>query len=173
MSAAQVRPMSSSPAASSIRSSPSLAAHLGALQHTIPLHARYDNFIGGRWVAPVKGGYFDNFSPTTGQVICQIARSQSEDVELAIDAAHAAAESWGRTAITTSKNEECIGQLQHESAWILLGAIHGAWWKRADRGIARSVRSVDRIGILELTPSHSINKSTRPRPYAYLDLLIF
>jgi aldehyde dehydrogenase len=99
MSAAQVRPMSSSPAASSIRASASLAAHLGTLQRTIPLHARYDNFIGGRWVAPVKGRYFDNVSPTTGQVICQIARSQSEDVELAIDAAHAAAESWGRTAV--------------------------------------------------------------------------
>jgi hypothetical protein len=51
MSAAQVRPMSSSPAASSIRASASLAAHLGTLQHTIPLHSRYDNFIGGRWVA--------------------------------------------------------------------------------------------------------------------------
>jgi aldehyde dehydrogenase len=99
MSAAQVRPMSSSPAPGSIRASASLAAHLGTLQHTIPLHARYDNFIGGRWVAPVKGGYFDNVSPTTGQVICQIARSQFEDVELAIDAAHAAAESWGRTAV--------------------------------------------------------------------------
>jgi aldehyde dehydrogenase len=93
MSAAQVRPMSSSQGAGSIRASASLAAHLGTLQRTIPLHARYDNFIGGRWVAPIKGGYFDNVSPTTGQVICQIARSQSEDVELAIDAAHAAADS--------------------------------------------------------------------------------
>jgi aldehyde dehydrogenase len=48
---------------------------------------------------PAKGGYFDNISPTTGQVICQIARSQAEDVERAIDAAHAAADKWGRTAV--------------------------------------------------------------------------
>ena len=47
----------------------------------------------------VKGDYFDNISPTTGQVICQIARSQAEDVERAIDAAHAAADGWGRTAV--------------------------------------------------------------------------
>ena len=100
MSAAQVRPMSSTPAAGSIRASASLAAHLGMLQHTIPLRARYENFIGGQWVAPVKGGYFDNVSPTTGQVICRIARSQAEDVELRHRCgARGGADSWGRTAV--------------------------------------------------------------------------
>ena len=75
--------------------SASLTAHLKTIERKIPLHARYENFIGGKWIAPVKGGYFDNISPTTGQVICQIARSQAEDVELALDAAHAAAEQMG------------------------------------------------------------------------------
>ena len=79
--------------------STSFSAHLKGLQRTLPLRSHYDNFIGGRWIAPVKGGYFDNLSPTTGQVICKIARSQAEDVELALDAAHAAAEKWGRTAV--------------------------------------------------------------------------
>ena len=50
-------------------------------------------------MAPVKGGYFDNVSPTTGQVICQIPRSQAEDVERALDAAHAAAPGWAKTAV--------------------------------------------------------------------------
>src|ERR1700726_971620 len=99
MCSAQVRPMSSMPAAGLIRESASFAAHLKTIERKIPLRSQYQNFIGGEWVAPVKGGYFDNLSPTTGQVICQIARSQSEDVELAIDAAHAAAESWGGTAV--------------------------------------------------------------------------
>src|SRR5664279_6424156 len=99
MSSAQVRPVSATPAAGPIRESASFAAHLKTLERKIALHSRYENFIGGKWVAPVKGGYFDNISPTTGQVICQIARSQAEDVELAIDAAHAAADKWGRTPV--------------------------------------------------------------------------
>ena len=98
MSSAQVRPSTES-GADSIRESSSFAAHLKTLEHTIPLRSRYENFIGGKWVAPQKGGYFDNVSPTTGQVICKIARSQAEDIERAVDAAHAAAGAWGRTAV--------------------------------------------------------------------------
>src|ERR1700720_1799654 len=99
MSSAQVKLASSTLAAGPIRESASFAAHLKTIERKIPLHSRYENFIGGEWVAPVKGGYFDNISPTTGQVICKIARSQAEDVELAIDAAHAAADGWGRTPV--------------------------------------------------------------------------
>ena len=99
MSSAQVRPMSSTPAVGSIHESASFAAHLKTIERKIPLRSHYENFIGGEWVAPVKGGYFDNISPTTGRVICKIARSQAEDVELAIDAAHAAADGWGRTPV--------------------------------------------------------------------------
>jgi aldehyde dehydrogenase len=58
---------------------------------------KFANFIGGKWVAPVRGQYFDNISPVSGQVLCQVARSTAEDVELALDAAHKARESWGRT----------------------------------------------------------------------------
>jgi hypothetical protein len=83
---AQVRPSSQSNGAP-IHESGSFAAHLKTLEKKIPLHARYGNFIGGEWIAPLKGGYFDNISPTTGQVICQIPRSQAADVERAIDAA--------------------------------------------------------------------------------------
>jgi aldehyde dehydrogenase len=64
-----------------------------------PFKARYDNFIGGQFVPPVDGQYFDNTSPITGKVICQIARSQKADIELALDAAHKAAEAWGRTSV--------------------------------------------------------------------------
>ncbi|MBC6448758.1 aldehyde dehydrogenase [Actinokineospora xionganensis] len=59
---------------------------------------RYDNFIGGQWVPPVDGRYFDNPSPVDGKVFCQVARSSAADVELALDAAHAAAPAWGRTS---------------------------------------------------------------------------
>jgi aldehyde dehydrogenase len=82
-----------------LHASNSFTAHMAKLDRKLPLRARYENFIGGKWVAPAKGGYFDNISPTTGQVICQIARSQAEDVERAVDAAHAAADRWGRTAV--------------------------------------------------------------------------
>ena len=59
---------------------------------------RYDNFIGGKWVAPVRGQYFQNITPITGQQVCEIARSTAEDIELALDAAHAAREKWGNAS---------------------------------------------------------------------------
>src|SRR3974390_2036980 len=64
-----------------------------------PFAERYDNFIGGQWVAPRAGKYFDNVSPVTGQVVCKIARSDEQDVEAALDAAHAAKDAWGRTSV--------------------------------------------------------------------------
>ncbi len=57
----------------------------------VQLKQRYDNFIGGKWVAPVDGRYFDNVTPVTGAVLGQVARSNEKDIELALDAAHAAA----------------------------------------------------------------------------------
>ncbi|ALA51001.1 aldehyde dehydrogenase [Shouchella clausii] len=65
----------------------------GALVH---FKERYDNFIGGEWVAPVNGRYFENRSPVTGKPFCEVARSSAEDVELALDAAHNAKASWGK-----------------------------------------------------------------------------
>ncbi|WP_394219291.1 aldehyde dehydrogenase family protein [Halobacillus trueperi] len=61
---------------------------------------RYDNFIGGEWTAPVKGQYFDNVTPVTGQTFCQVARSTEEDIELALDAAHQAKDAWGKASVT-------------------------------------------------------------------------
>jgi aldehyde dehydrogenase len=71
---------------------------LEQLNATFPLRSRYDNFIGGKWIAPVRGQYFDNITPVTGTKLCEVARSTAEDIELALDAAHAAREKWGRTA---------------------------------------------------------------------------
>jgi len=107
-SSAQLR-ADSPDAAGSMKLSASLAAHLKTLARTIPLRDRYDNFIGGKWVAPVKGGYFGNISPTTGQVVCKIARSQAEDIELALDAAHAVADKWGRTAV--AERAACLNRI--------------------------------------------------------------
>ncbi len=61
------------------------------------IKSKFDNFIGGKWVAPVRGQYFDKISPVSGKVLCQVARSTAEDIELAIDAAHKASGAWGRT----------------------------------------------------------------------------
>ena len=58
---------------------------------------KYDNYIGGQWVAPINGEYFDNITPVTGKVYTKVARSTAEDIELALDAAHAAKDSWGKT----------------------------------------------------------------------------
>ncbi len=70
------------------------------------LHFRptYDNFIGGKFVPPVKGQYFDVITPITGKPFTKAARSGAEDIELALDAAHAAADNWGRTAAADRAN---------------------------------------------------------------------
>ncbi|MXQ09799.1 aldehyde dehydrogenase family protein [Alphaproteobacteria bacterium GH1-50] len=73
-------------------------------EHVSPFKTRYDNFIGGRFVAPVDGAYFDNITPITGQKVCEVARSGAADVELALDAAHAAKDAWGKTSATERSN---------------------------------------------------------------------
>ncbi|HQA12030.1 aldehyde dehydrogenase family protein, partial [Zoogloea sp.] len=71
----------------------------GTAEAKIQYKSKYDNFIGGKWIAPVKGEYFDVVTPITGKPYTQAARSGAEDVELALDAAHAAADAWGRTSV--------------------------------------------------------------------------
>lgn len=63
-----------------------------------PFKKQYENYIGGRWVAPANGEYFDNVSPITGQAFCRVARSGAADIEQALDAAHAARRGWADTA---------------------------------------------------------------------------
>lgn len=70
----------------------------------VQFKSKYENFIGGQWVAPVKGEYFDNISPVDGKVFTQIPRSSVEDIELALDAAHKAKSSWGQTSTTERSN---------------------------------------------------------------------
>jgi aldehyde dehydrogenase len=70
-----------------------------AASMTAPFAERYENFIGGKWVAPKDGRCFDNISPITGKVVGQVARSQGADIEAALDAAHAARDAWGRTSV--------------------------------------------------------------------------
>ena len=76
----------------------------GAAGAKVTYKPRYDNFIGGQWVAPVKGQYFDVITPITGQKYTQAARSTAEDIELALDAAHAAFPKWGKADATTRSN---------------------------------------------------------------------
>lgn len=87
---------------------------------------KYDNFIGGKYVPPTNGQYFDNVTPITGEVYCQIARSTKEDVELAIDAAESAKDDWAKTSPTERARmllkiadtiEENIAMLAVAEAW--------------------------------------------------------
>ncbi|EKO3509896.1 aldehyde dehydrogenase [Vibrio fluvialis] len=66
--------------------------------------SHYDNYIGGQWVKPVNGEYFDNISPVNGQVYCQVARSGAEDINLALDAAHEVRAQWGKTSVAERAN---------------------------------------------------------------------
>ncbi|WP_158747085.1 aldehyde dehydrogenase [Acidisphaera sp. L21] len=77
---------------------------LSDIAKEIAIRPHYDNWIGGKWVPAVRGQHFDNISPITGKVVCTVARSTFEDVELALDAAHAAREAWGKTSVTERSN---------------------------------------------------------------------
>lgn len=79
-------------------------ANPGSPDSLITFKSQYQNYIGGEWVAPVGGQYFDNVSPVNGAVFCQVPRSDRRDIDLALDAAHAAREAWGKTSVTERSN---------------------------------------------------------------------
>src|SRR5690625_2102753 len=86
----------------------------------------YEHFIGGEWVPPAKGQYFENPSPVTGQTFCEIARGTAEDIEAALDAAHKAAPTWNKSSPTeraallltmADRMEENLEKLAVADAW--------------------------------------------------------
>jgi aldehyde dehydrogenase len=88
--------------------------------------SRYENFIGGQWVAPARGEYFSNVSPVNGESFCEVARSSQEDLDKALDAAHAASAAWGKTAVAARSNvllkiadriEENLETLAYVETW--------------------------------------------------------
>ncbi|WP_180117769.1 aldehyde dehydrogenase family protein [Acinetobacter sp. YH12096] len=70
----------------------------------VQFKAQYENLIGGQWVAPVKGEYFENISPVDGKVFTKVPRSSAEDIELALDAAHKAKAQWNASSPTARSN---------------------------------------------------------------------
>ncbi len=92
----------------------------------VPFKQRYGNFIGGRWIEPINGKYFENVTPITGHPFCEIPRSDKDDVEAALDAAHAAREAWGKTSTTArarilnliaDRMEQNLELLAHAETW--------------------------------------------------------
>jgi aldehyde dehydrogenase len=76
----------------------------GSADSLVTVKSRYGHYIGGQWVDPVRGDYFENISPVNGKPFTEIARGTEEDIEAALDAAHAAFDSWGRTSTTERSN---------------------------------------------------------------------
>ena len=74
------------------------------LKVPFPYKAKYGNYINGKFVEPKSGKYFDNTTPINNEVICSVARSDAKDVDAALDAAHAAFPTWGKTSITERSN---------------------------------------------------------------------
>lgn len=79
-------------------------AQPGTSESTITFNAQYQNYIGGEWVNPSRGEYFDNLCPVNGKVYCQVARSTEEDINLALDAAHQARVQWASTSVAERSN---------------------------------------------------------------------
>jgi aldehyde dehydrogenase len=87
-----------------MKSSSSPLLDTSHLKVPFPYKSKYGNFINGKFVEPLSGKYFDNVTPINNEVICQIARSDAKDVDSALDAAHAAFPTWGKTSITERSN---------------------------------------------------------------------
>jgi aldehyde dehydrogenase len=96
------------------------------LETHVPFKARYGNFIGGKWVEPAGGRYFENITPVTGKAFCEIPRSDKDDIEAALDAAHAAKDAWGRTSVAdrarilnliADRMEANLEMLAHAETW--------------------------------------------------------
>ena len=92
----------------------------------VPFKQRYANFIGGKWVPPVSGEYFENVTPVTGHPFCEIPRSNKDDIEAALDAAHAAKAAWGKTSVAerarilnliADRMEQNLELLAHAETW--------------------------------------------------------
>ena len=78
---------------------PSTRIYPGEYGYPLKLKARYDNFIGGDWVAPADGEYYQNLTPVTGQLLCEVASSGKKDIDLALDAAHKVKDKWAHTSV--------------------------------------------------------------------------
>jgi len=140
-------------------------AHTEVGTYMSPFKAKYDNFIGGKFVAPVKGQYFVNLTPITNEKINDCARSTAEDVELALDAAHGAKDAWGALSATERSNvllniadriEENLERLAQAETWdngepiretmaadIPLAADHFRYFASVLRGLEGSMSQID------------------------------
>src|SRR5271156_236949 len=87
---------------------------LETISKQVLIRPTYDNFIGGKFVAPVEGRYFDNLSPLTGTKLCQIARSTAADLYLAQDAPHKARGAGGRTPV--AERSVTLNKIAHKKA---------------------------------------------------------
>ena len=76
----------------------------GSVESTIKFKKQYNNYINGEWVAPINGQYFTNVTPVTGETVCEVARSDAQDIELALNAAHNAKDAWAKTSVTERSN---------------------------------------------------------------------
>lgn len=75
-------------------------AQPGSAGAVAEFRSRYDHWIGGQYVPPSSGEYFENVTPVTGRVFCEVARGNAADIDKALDAAHAAFATWGKTSPT-------------------------------------------------------------------------
>jgi uncharacterized protein (DUF779 family) len=98
----------------------------GSTGSPVSVKPRYENFIGGHWIAPVEGAYSPNASPATGKPFCEVARSTSADIDLALDAAHAAREIWGETS-TTDRAKVLSGIADAIEANLEMLAVAESW----------------------------------------------
>jgi aldehyde dehydrogenase len=122
-------------------------AHPGTDGALVTFKTRYGNYIGGQFVEPVKGQYFTNTSPVNGKPIADFPRSTAEDIDKALDAAHAAADAWGATSVQARSltllkiadriEQKAVRRKSTATPWPITSMSRWAWSGRSSRGISR------------------------------------
>ena len=120
--------------------------------------AAYDNFINGKFVPPVKGQYFDVITPITGQPYTRAARSGAEDIELALDAAHAAADAWGRTS--PGERANVLLKIADRLEQNLEALAYAETYRAIENAVQRICRERD-IGVVIRATSDSMDSKDR------------
>ena len=105
----------------------------GQVDSPVEVKSRYENFIGGHWVAPAEGAYSENPTPATGEPFTEVPRSTPEDVELALDAAHVAKDAWAEASTTERSRVRSSLRCRLASSTAL-----SAGWPMSSPGYART-----------------------------------
>src|SRR3954467_2280070 len=96
------------------------SAHTYTLSDSTGRSIPTDSLIGARWHDAADRPRMDVINPATGEVLASVANAGLPEASCAVDAAHAAAREWARTATRTRSEllSRCFEKIVSNSEWL-------------------------------------------------------